>query len=133
MRNVLAEGQIVGSLLLFCLLGMALCYGGQHLAFRMKQWQSEAARGASGPPPEGFQWEAAKLLYFMPMNGNRVGLEDLVAIPGIGAATASRFLEYRSQMGFFLLPGEFDSLAAPYPMRVGAVLKGYLEADEFNS
>ncbi len=78
-----------------------------------------------GPP----QWEAGRLLWFLTMDAGRAGLNDLTAVPGIGAAGAARFLEYRDTLGFFLDHAELYLPGSGLSMRETALLGAYLDVD----
>ena len=41
----------------------------------------------------------ARLLYFIPIDVNTAGVEDLVVVPGIGEKTAETIIEYRRRYG----------------------------------
>lgn len=72
------------------------------------------------------QSAAIDLLFFKPMDVNRVTLEELVLLPGIGPVTASKILDFREKSGFIITIDEFDSLYATFSFSRLATVKKFL-------
>ncbi|NDY41585.1 helix-hairpin-helix domain-containing protein [Dissulfurirhabdus thermomarina] len=69
--------------------------------------------------------QAARLLFFRPMDANTVTAEELTLLPGVGDKAAWRLVRRREELGFFVT---MEELADPAPgtRRLPAGATGHL-------
>jgi len=80
--------------------------------------------GLTGESP-GFE-DAGAFLFFRKADVNRLGLEELISIPGIGPSTASKILMFREETGFILCLDELLMPTGPLNIRQFGLIEGYL-------
>ncbi len=66
------------------------------------------------------------LLFFNPIDINRVSVEGLEVLPGIGRTRAEKMLQYRQGKGLFLHKDELLNLDNPLPPGLINVLWPYI-------
>jgi DNA uptake protein ComE-like DNA-binding protein len=69
---------------------------------------------------------AADLLFFRKMDINRVSLEELALLPGIGPATAGDIVVFRQSAGFLLSIDELDPINSGLTTSRFMIVKKYL-------
>jgi len=76
------------------------------------------------------QGDARSFLYFEPADINRIDLEGLVLIPGIGLTSAQKIMDFRDRFGFILDIEELYQPAGPFGYKKMAILRQYLKAGD---
>ena len=121
---------MLASGLLFCSLVAAFSVGfwGVKAAWRglAREQALERLHRLQAP---AWEWQSARLLWFQPMDGDRVGLQDLMVIPGVGGRTAQRFISLRSSLGGFLHRDQWTCGMLPYGGDQTRLLGAYLSLD----
>jgi DNA uptake protein ComE-like DNA-binding protein len=69
---------------------------------------------------------ARELLFFRPMDINSASIEELTLLPGIGEITASRIIQFRQSLGFFLSAEELDTIDSPLSQKLLGAIGPYL-------
>jgi len=70
------------------------------------------------------------LLFFMPLDINRVSLEGFDALPQIGLKRAEKMVQYRHQIGFFIHKDELLNLDVPWSPLLISRLWPYLTVNK---